>query len=323
MTMKYDEQDLRAILASGQLNNDAADSESVFFAKELEHVKSKTYDEKLPNLSAMKLFPISTEADAGADSIAYDRYGSTGVAKLVSNYADDLPRADVKGERVVVKVHQGGTAYGFSTQEIRAAKMKGLPLSARKAISARRAADTLINKLAFKGDKATGIVGVLDNPNISSVVPKGDGASSSTKWEDKTPEQVLRDMNQAVTAIVDITNGVEIPDTIVLPLKQYAFISNTIVPDTGGESILTNFKKNNPYIKNIEQAVEMKGAGTGKTDVMLVYRKDINAVSLEIPLMFNQLAPQFRNLEYTVPCEFRTAGVIVYYPLSMATMAGI
>lgn len=323
MTMRYDENDLRAILASGNLNNDAADSESVFFAQQLEYIKAKTYDEKLPNLSAMKLFPISTEADPGAESISYESYGGVGVAKLISNYGDDLPRADVKGKKIVVQVHGGGTSYGISTQEIRSAKMKGLPLDARKAIFARRAVDTLINSLAFKGDADKGIVGVLNNPNISSVVPKGDGTGSSTKWEDKTAEQVLRDMNQAVTAIVDITNGVEIPDTIVLPLKQYAYITNTIVPDTGGESIMTNFLKNNPYIKKIVQAVEMKGAGAGKTDVMLVYRKDINAVSLELPLPFTQLAPQYHNLEYRVPCEFRSAGVIVYYPLSMATMAGI
>ena len=318
--MRYDEQDMRAIVSTGLLNNDAADSESVFFAQQLEYIKSKTYDEKLANLNAAKLFPVSTEADAGAESISYESYG---MAKLIASYADDLPRADVKGTKVTVDIFSAGTSYGYSTQDIRAAKMKGLPLNARRALSARRANDTLINKIAFKGDKDGKIVGILDNPNITTAVVKADGTSNSTKWADKTPAQILRDLNDAVSGIVDLTNGVEIPDTIVLPIKQYNYIANTIVPDTSGESILTNFKKNNQYIKNVVSAVEMKGAGSGGEDVGLIYRKDIDAVSLEIPMAFTQYAPQARNLEFVVPCESRTAGVIVYYPLSMSKMVGI
>ena len=84
-----------------------------------------------------------------------------------------------------------------------------------------------------------------------------------------------------------------------------------------------NFLKNNQYIKKIEQAVEMKGAGDGGADVALIYRKDVDAVSLEIPMPFTQYAPQASNLEFVVPCESRTAGVIVYYPLSMCTIVGI
>lgn len=321
--MRYDEQDMRAIVSTGLLNNDAADSESVFFAQQLEYIKSKTYDEKLANLNAAKLFPVSTEADAGAESISYESYGMVGIAKLIASYADDLPRADVKGTKVTVEIFSAGTAYGYSTQDIRAAKMKGLPLNARRALSARRANDTLINKIAFKGDKDGKIVGILDNPNITTEVVKADGNSNSTKWADKTPAQILRDLNDAVSAIVDLTNGVEIPDTIVLPIKQYNYIANTIVPDTSGESILTNFKKNNQYIKNVVSAVEMKGAGSSGEDVGLIYRKDIDAVSLEISMAFTQYAPQARNLEFVVPCESRTAGVIVYYPLSMSKMVGI
>lgn len=321
--MRYDEQDMRAIVSTGVLNNDAEDSESVFFAQQLEYIKSKTYDEKLANLNAAKLFPVSTEADAGAESISYESYGMVGIAKLIASYADDLPRADVKGTKVTVDIFSAGTSYGYSTQDIRAAKMKGLPLNARRALSARRANDTLINKIAFKGDKDGKIVGILDNPNITTAVVKADGTSNSTKWADKTPAQILRDLNDAVSGIVDLTNGVEIPDTVVLPIKQYNYIANTIVPDTSGESILTNFKKNNQYIKNVVSAVEMKGAGSGGEDVGLIYRKDIDAVSLEIPMAFTQYAPQARNLEFVIPCESRTAGVIVYYPLSMSKMVGI
>lgn len=322
--MNYNEIDLKAIENSCLLRADSeGEDASVFFARELEYVKAKAYDEKLPNLAAARLFPVSTEADPGAETISYESYGMVGIAKLIANYADDLPRADIKGKTVSVPVHSVGTSYGYSVGDIRAAKMKGMNLSTRKALAARRANDTAINKLAFKGDKLAGIEGVLTNPNISTYVIEADGEGGSTKWKDKTPVQVLRDLNYAVSSIVDLTNGVEIPDTIILPIEQYNHISNTIVPDTGGESIMTNFLKNNQYIKKIEQAVELKKAGASGEDMALIYRRDPDAVSLEIVMPFTQYAPQSRNLEFVVPCESRTAGVIVYYPLGMCRIEGI
>lgn len=322
----YDEQDLQVIRSSALLHNDG-DEASVFFAQELETIKAKTYDEKLPNLNAARLFPVSTEADPGGDTISYESYGMVGIAKILANYADDLPRADVRGEKNTVNVFTVGTSYGYSVQDIRAAKMKGLPLSERKALSARRANDTAINRIAFKGDKEHKIVGVLQHPNINTKVLANDGnengGTNATEWKYKTPLQVLRDLNEAVTMIVDVTNGVEIPDTILLPIAQYNYLATTIVPDTNGESIMTNFMKNSRYIKKIEQVPELKGAGASGADMALIYRKDIDAVSLEIPMPFTQYAPQARNLEFVVPCESRTAGVIVYYPLSMCRVEGI
>ena len=129
-------------------------------------------------------------------------------------------------------------------------------------------------------------------------------------------------MNNAVSSIVDSTNGVEIPDTILLPIDQYNYIAATLLPDSGGFTILSFFLKNNPYIKTIKPVHELKGADDGD-DVMLIYRNSADALTLKLPLPFNQLAPQNKNLEFVVPCESSTAGIIVYYPLSVCLASGI
>ena len=90
--MRYDEQDLMACKTSGLFREDAG--ESVFFAQELQKVKAKTYDVKTPANNAMSIFPVTSEADPGADTVAFDSYDSVGMAKIITNYADDLPRAD-------------------------------------------------------------------------------------------------------------------------------------------------------------------------------------------------------------------------------------
>ena len=58
-------------------------------------------------------------------------------------------------------------------------------------------------------------------------------------------------------------------------------------------------------------------------EIMIAYRRDPDAFTLEIPQMFEQLPVQERGLEFVVPCHSRIGGVIIYYPLSMAIGEGI
>lgn len=322
--MRYDENDLIAIRSSGLLKSDAANDESMFFAEELNFIKARTYDIKVPPSNALVVFPVNSDTDPGADTVSYDTYGEVGMAKIISNYADDLPRADVKGERTTVKVASIGTSYGYSTKDIRRARMAGKPLQARKAAAARHATDTRINALAFRGDKEYGISGILDHPNITAYVPANAAAKAeSTKWADKTPQEILNDLNGVVTAIVDSTNGVEIPDTILLPFTQYNLIATTLMPESEGKTILTTFITNSPYVKNVKAIHELKGAGTNGNDAGLCYRNDINALELNLPLGFMQGTPYQHNLEFVVPCEAACAGVIIFYPMSVAKFEGI
>lgn len=87
-----------AIMASPGTRFDSADEASVFFARELDHVKAQSYDVEYPELTALSLFPQSSEADPGAETITYYTYDRTGLAKIIDNYSTDLPRADVTGK---------------------------------------------------------------------------------------------------------------------------------------------------------------------------------------------------------------------------------
>ena len=99
------------------INIDA--QESVFFDRELEYIKSQSYDVKFPQLKAKTLIPVSTEAGPGASTITYRAYEGYGVAKIIASYADDLPRADVGGKEFTSNVRSLGDSYGYNVQEIR------------------------------------------------------------------------------------------------------------------------------------------------------------------------------------------------------------
>lgn len=298
--------------------------ESIFFSRELEHVKSKSYDKKYPQLKARTLFPVSSDAGPGARTITYEQYDAVGIAKIISSYADDLPRADIKGKEFTSVVKSLGSSFGYSIQEIRESQMAGKSLTERKANAAKKAILTREDQIAFSGDAATGILGFLNNPNIPLVVLPADGTGASTTFASKTPAQILRDLNAVSNSVVEVTNEVEQADTMLLPTKQYNYIKSTPwATNNDGKSILKQFLENNEYIKDVFSVPRLKGAGAGGLDRLAVYKRDPDVLTLEIPQDFEMFEEQARGLEYIVPCHSRIGGVIVYYPLSCAFADGI
>jgi hypothetical protein len=301
-------------------------NETIFFARELESIKAKSYDVVYPQLKARVLIPVSHDAGPGAMSITYYQYDSVGVAKIISSYAKDLPRVDVKGESFTSTIKSIGASYGYNVQEIRAAQMAGKPLEQRRANAAHQAVEQEINRIGFNGDTEHGLQGLIGHPNITTDTVAADGAGgggSQTEWVNKTADQIIRDMNDLANGIVDLTNGVEIPDTLAMPIAQYSYIASTPRSSTSDTTILDFFLKNNPHIKEVTWCVELKGAGTSGVDIMIAYKRDPDKLTLEIPQEFEQFPPQESGLEFEVPCHARCGGVIVYYPLSISVGEGI
>lgn len=318
------------------LDNDAgvrgdAETASMFFTRELEHVKGQTYDVVRAPLRAFDLIPTDSTAGAGAESVVYEQYDMTGLAKIIADYADDLPRSDVKGKQFVARVRSVGNSYGYSLQEVRAAQMAGKPLQQRKANAATRSQRELWNRIAFYGDAEHGLQGWLTNTNIPADAVENDGTADATVWSAKTPAQILRDMNDLVNGIITRTNGSEQPDTLVLPLEQYTKITTTRADSGTDTTIAQYFLNNSPFVNSLEWSNEISatqrtanmGTDPYTGDIMIAYRRDPDAIMLEMPQMFEQLPVQERGLEFVVPCHSRIAGVIIPYPLSMAIGEGI
>ncbi len=296
-------------------------NESAFFKRQLEYVKSQTYDTKYKNLKASSLIPVSTDTPSGADTITYRSFSKIGLAKIISDYANDFPRVDVYAEEKQAKVRSAGDSYGYSIKEIRRSQMAGTNLDQRRAEAARRAMEELMDDIAWNGDSDYGLQGFINYPGIIDfTVPAGDGG---VPWNVKTPDEIVADVTGIISAIATATNAREIPDTLLLPLEQYLLIANTRMTDGNDKTILTYILENNPFLQTIEWVNELAEAGDGGTDRMMVYSRNPMNLTLEIPQPFEQFAPQQKGMVFEVPCHQETGGVIIYYPLSVAYGDGI
>ena len=339
-SMRYDQNDYEALLASNipaslvgtpKMNFDDAEEASIFFARELDYVKSQSYDVEYPEFTALKCFPMSSEVDPGADTITYYSYDKVGLAKIISNYATDLPRADVKGKPTTAIIKSIGASYGYSIQEMRASRMAGKSLDTRKAEAARYQIDYLNNKIAWNGDAETGLRGILSKENDIPIYVPAAGAKNSTKWADKDADEILADLTGMLRTMSEATKGVETPDTLAIPESVYITLQNKRIEGTA-TTLLKYIQENIPDISSIERCPELEATSTdtnpyaAATDgqaVALMYKNDPRKFTIENPLPFMQYPVQTQGLEMVVPCEARTAGAVIYYPMSLLIVTGI
>lgn len=329
----YDKADLAALRASNitptlvgaQFRFDSAEDASIFFARELDYIKAKSYDRVYPEFTALNHFPITHEVPEGAETMTYYSYDKTGFAVIISNYASDLPRADVKGSPTTASVKSIGASYGYSVQEMRASRMAGKSLDVRKATAARYAIERTINMIAFAGDAKHKLMGMLSTDNNIPLftLPAVNG---KTSWKEKSASEILNDINSMFGYQSKLTQDVERADTLALPPDVYIDISTRQIPNTGF-TVKKFLMENAPYLKEIISAPELSEKNREMNpygeNVALLYTNSAEKFSLEIPMSFYQYPIQIRNLETIVPCEERVAGIVLYYPLSALIAVGV
>ncbi|MCX2960301.1 DUF2184 domain-containing protein [Rodentibacter caecimuris] len=300
----------KCLNAAGIFNQDAG----LFTARQLEVVRNKIYEEKLPAMNGLALVPISHEAPEWAETLTEKTFDMVGMAKIIANYADDLPRADVAMSERAIKVKGLGAAYGYNLQELKAAAANQTDLPSAKARAARRAVEVKMNTIALLGDKEYGLNGFIHHPNLGETTLTGG-------WKTATAESVLADLDNLHDTVILQSKGVHKPTHLLLSLTDYQTLSSKYMDTADKLDVLSFFKKKHPNL-TIEGIWELEKAGTDGKNIAICYEKNLDNLSLEVPQDFTQLPAQERNLELVVNCIARVGGVFLRYPLS-ATKAEI
>jgi hypothetical protein len=301
-------------------------AEAAFFSGELEVIKARSYDILRRELKHRTYIPVSFEAGPGASTISYYQYDQVGTAKLIQNYAEDLPLANVKGRKFSSSVESIGIGFQYSLQEIRASQMAGKNLPDRQMRGAMRANKELEEELSAFG-RAGLFNGFLNHPNVSLISALNPG-SRGKRWiaDSKSADEINADISLLISTIVTTTAEVEKPNALLMPSAEYIRLATVRIPDTP-ETMLSWLKRvqaDAGLLRDIGTWDKLANADAGGDGGRLVaYDRNPDKVSLEIPQDFEILPAQAVNLAFKVPTHSRFGGVVVYYPLSMCYMDDI
>ena len=309
---------LVALGLGGDIRNDAKFTANL--SRELEQVRAQTYDVVYPEMKARQLIPVDGSVDTGAETVTYRQWDVLGMAKIIHDFASDLPLVDALVEEFTTKVKSVGASYHYSIQDLRAAGMSGSQLPARRARQARRAIEQAIEDIACLGHTKAGLVGFAKHANVSLVT-----AVTGT-WASATGAQMVGDMNHLVNSLVTANKETFLPDTIVLDIASYQLFASTRISTTGDThtTAMQAFLASNPYIRDVmswNKLALADAAGTGPRAVC--YKRDPEVLQLVIPQEYEELPPQPKGFSFHIPCHARVGGCVVYYPLAMAYMDGL
>ncbi len=298
--------------------------ETATITRQLLYVKAQTYDIKYPTQKARMFIPQSHDVPTGAEQWSYWTYDSYGMAKIIANYATDFPDVDVKVFETFQKIAPLGVSYTYTVQDMRRIAMmaamgtqRGGNIDVKRANRARMAIEQAIDDLAAVGSPDAGFEGFINNANVPVL------AAPTGNWKTATPLQIIGDLNAGWQTIMNTTQQVEIPDTWLFAPESFNVITGQPFSTFGNMTTAKWFIENNPHINDMDQWYKLSLAdadGTGPRNVC--YRRDENAVFMEIPQEFEQFAPQLEGMQYTVPCHARMGGVAWPYPLSALYMDG-
>jgi hypothetical protein len=292
------------------------DEAGLFLERQLEYIRPQVFEVEYADIKYATILPVTSEAGPGAQTFTYRIMDATGDFKLISDAADDLPRADVSQIERSINIRSFGGSFGYTVQELRAAQMANVALEQRRAAAVRRAYEEKVEDIAMFGEASVGLVGFFNNSTVD--VLAADKWFTGATATGTTSQDMLELLNQGVTAIINGSNMKEQPDTILMSWEDYNIVSTTRNSDSSDVTVLEYFLRTNPFIRNVEPINQLDADKSALTkNRMVVYKRDPQKVQLHIPQPLELFPPQQRGLEFIVPAHARVGGVSLYYPKSV------
>ncbi|EIL88536.1 hypothetical protein UU9_12333 [Rhodanobacter fulvus Jip2] len=318
------------------LTLDAAtiDSAGAFLMGELERFDQRLY-EPLVQFTWSRDIDIRSDVTLADEVSSFARinYGanpgtSSGSKKsFISTVADALPTVSVDLQKQFMPLTPWGMSLQWSVFELAASQKVGRPIDLQKANAMNLKWNMDLDEQTYIGDTQLGVSGLFNNPNVStSNAPNG--AASSPLWANKTPTEILADVNAVLNAAWAASGYKYVPTEIRLPPANFSYINAQLISTAGSRSILNYLAENS--LSNAQNGVPLRilpvkwltGAGASGTNRMVAYTKREDLVRLPVvPLQRTML--QVKGIFQTTDYYGKLGAVEFPYTETIAYMDGI
>lgn len=261
-------------------------------------------------------------------------YGITGGAvdsPVTAGGANGIPTVQASVDKGVYKAHVFAAALRVMFQDMQRSNYIGRSLDNLLQDGVRMAYDKHMDANVYVGIETYGTTGLVNNPDAVETTA-ANGTAGTATWVTKTPDEILKDVNDALAAgwAANEYDETAIPNHILIPYEQYLYIMTTKVTDLATETIYDFLMKNNAATKAggdlfIGATRWCKGAGTSGKDRMVVYNNDRRFVKMDelVPLSRIMSQPNVANVCYDTAYMANISEVQIFYPTSISYVDGI
>jgi hypothetical protein len=292
-----------------------------FLTPQLYRIETEVYMTRNPSFDIGRFMTVDSSGsmwDVG--TLVYSQE-DVGQAEFLAGAAFDMPYASNRMSQATKPFYLAGIGYEWNTQEMQRAAMLGRALGSDKARAAKKSADVFIYSIAMTGKTPAGVAekgwtGFVNNASAPSAQVANDGTGPSRLWSAKSADLILRDINEALTAVETGTGETHIANTLVLPTSRYNYIATQRVGDTNA-TILSFLLANNVAGEGLTilKSRALETAGTSNSTRMVAYDRDPDVLKFHLPGPHQFLPPfQKASMVYEVAGIMNVGGVEVRLP---------
>lgn len=233
------------------------DQVAPLMAEKLRHTYQTIHEKKFPERQAFegKILPIDNEVNPGALEYEYFVIESEGCADWIDDNGTLLNTSSTILKRFTGKVKPIGDEWVLNYFELQRHAMAGTKIPAMKPQLSKKHHATKTNWVWLFGDAEYQMEGLCNHPNITVLLaPEG---VSGRKWEDKTAEEILADIDAVINAAANNTLMAHRTKRVLMSQRLQQILINKVVKDTYGVNNLWKFvtEKYSPTGAGVEQVV--------------------------------------------------------------------
>ena len=322
------------------------DSTGAFLVGELERL-DQTLHEPLAEVSwgrDMDLREDVTIADE-VSSFTLSTYGSTGSLGTgsgigtgkawVGKDTTQITGLSVDIAKIPHPLRPWAMELKYTIMELESAAKLGRPIDQQKFEGMQLKHQMDIDEQVYIGDTITGDTGLINCSDVTNLNTLPNGASGFPQWNTKTPQEILADVNQALSSVWNASAFAVLPSRMLINTFNYSYIATQLVSQAGNTSILKYVLENNLITTNQRGKLEIfpskwcNGGGAGGTigvqstvNRMVVYTKDKRRV--RFPMTVLQRTPVQYDSLYHKSTYFCRLGVVeAVYPACAGYFDGL
>ena len=309
------------------------DSTLAYYVNQLDNLDKKLY-EPLFSVTWGRDIKLRTGITMANESTSFIRstIGAVGTQNAtgkpwISPNTTTLPGVSINGERVTLPLRLLGQEVSYSSVELERSQLLGQPIDAQKFNALNTIYQMATDEMIYVGDTAVGAEGLVNSTLVTSgSVPNGTGGSPL--WINKTPDEILKDVNDMITAAWQASGFSVCPDKLLLPPAQFAYISSQKISTAGNVSILTFLEDNSISLRvngrklDIQPLKWLTGRGTGGADRMVAYTNDEERVRFPM-VPIRRETPYYLGIKFNAPYIWAFGEVEFVYPETAVYRDGI
>lgn len=283
-------------------------------------------------------FTVSNFASAGGLGAG----NSIGNGKAwIGKSSDQITGVGLDIGKVTQPLLPWGVELKYTILELESAAKLGRPVDQQKFEGMQLKHQMDIDEQVYIGDLSQANYGLLNSnlrsgaDRVTNVQNLPVGVSGYSTWVNKTPDEILADVNYALTQVWAASAWAVIPGKLLLPPGQFGYISTAKVSQAGNISILRYIQENSILATSGKGKLDIQpvkwavGAGVGGTvgtqntvDRMVVYTKDKQRI--RYPMTSMQRTPiQFDSIYHKTTYFCRLGVAEIVYPETIGYFDGL